>query len=106
MPDETTTSTTIVITYGRAFVQSTVGPSDDVAGLQLRRERLQRAEEVRADEAELGPPEREDDERDRDPAAPPVIPSTHCGVIASVIVAPATPANAPPTSVCDVAVRA
>ena len=31
--------------------------------------------------------------------APPVIPSTHCGVIASVIVAPATPANAPPTSV-------
>ena len=32
--------------------------------------------------------------------APPVIPSTHCGVIASVIDAPATPAKAPPTSVC------
>jgi hypothetical protein len=31
--------------------------------------------------------------------APPVIPSIHCGVIASVNVAPATPANAPPTSV-------
>ena len=65
---ETNTSTTIVITYGSAFVHSSVGPRSDLARLQLRRQRLQRAEEVRADEAELRPPEREDDERDRDPA--------------------------------------
>ena len=32
--------------------------------------------------------------------APPVMPLTHCGVIASVNVAPATPANAPPAIVC------
>ena len=38
------------------------------ARLQRERQRLERAEEIRADEAELRPPEREDDERDRDPA--------------------------------------
>ena len=32
--------------------------------------------------------------------APSVIPSTHCGVIASVTVAPPMPAKAPPTIVC------
>ena len=32
--------------------------------------------------------------------APAVSPSTHCGVIASEKVAPPTPANAPPASVC------
>src|SRR5437763_14028877 len=42
-------------------------PEVDLARLELRRERLQGAEEVRADEAELRPPEREDDERDRHP---------------------------------------
>ena len=31
--------------------------------------------------------------------APPVIPFTHCGVIARVKVAPATPASAPPAIV-------
>jgi hypothetical protein len=37
-------------------------------GLQRERQRREPAEEVRADEAELRTPEREDDERDRDPA--------------------------------------
>ena len=40
----------------------------DVPRLQLRRQGLERAEEVRADEAQLRPPDREDHERDRDPA--------------------------------------
>ena len=38
-----------------------------VVGLQRERQRRQAAEEVGADEAELGTPEREDDERDGDP---------------------------------------
>jgi hypothetical protein len=39
-----------------------------VPRLEVGRERLQRAEEAGADEAQLRPPEREDDEGDRDPA--------------------------------------
>src|SRR2546423_8105189 len=42
-----------------------------LAGLELGGEGLEGAEEVRADEAELRPPEGEDDERDRDPARAP-----------------------------------
>ena len=66
MPDETITSTTIVITYGSAWKNS--GAIVHAARLEDERERRERPEEVRADEAELGAPEREDDERDRDPA--------------------------------------
>ena len=65
-PVETTTSTTIVITYGSAW--KSCGAIVDAARLERERQRRERAEHVRADEAEVGPPEREDDERDRDPA--------------------------------------
>ena len=75
-------------------------PEVDVARLELRRQRLQRAEEVRTDEAELGRQNAKITSAIAIQPAPPVIPSTHCGVIASVNVAPATPAKAPPTSVC------
>ena len=71
-----------------------------MTGLQLRRKRLQGAEEVRADEAELRRQKAKMTSAIAIQPAPPVIPSTHCGVIASVIVAPATPPNAPPTMVC------
>ena len=54
--------------YGSEFVQSDGRPEADLPRLELGRQRLERAEEVGADEAELGPPEREDHERDRDPA--------------------------------------
>ena len=54
-------------------------PEADLAGLELGRERLERAEEVRADEAQLGAPEREDHERDRDPAGAAGDPVVHCG---------------------------
>ena len=65
---ETSTSTTIVITYGSAWNSS--------GGIPVRMPRAwnvngiagERTEEIRADEAERRPPEREDDERNRDPA--------------------------------------
>jgi hypothetical protein len=42
----------------------------DLLGLDSRAPRLEGAEEVGPEEADLGAPEREDDERDRDPARP------------------------------------
>ena len=63
---DTSTSTTTVITYGSAWNSS--GATVDAARLQRERQRREGAEEVRADEAERRPPEREDHERDRDPA--------------------------------------
>ena len=59
------TSTTTVITYGKRLEK--LRRHLHVVSLQRERQRREPAEEVRADEAELGTPEREDDEGDRDP---------------------------------------
>src|SRR6202795_1406378 len=97
---ETSASTTTVITYGSVFVQSSVGPSLIPRAWSCG-ESAWRAPKKYA-------PTRQSDGRQNAKMtsaiaihpAPPVIPDTHWGVIASVNVAPATPAKAPPTSVC------
>ena len=69
--EETATRTTIVITYGQRCEDLGRDVREPTSGLECERERRERAEEIRAEEAEVGSPEREDHERDRDPTSTP-----------------------------------
>ena len=95
--DDTATSTAIVITYGSAFRNS--GRDRHASRLQREAQARERAEQVGADEAELGAPEREDHEGDRDPARSLRQAVDPLRRDREAEAAPPTPANAPPASV-------
>ena len=103
---ETSTSTTIVATYGIAFVHSSVGPRLMLRACSSGASACSAPKKYAPTRHSSGRQNAKMTSAIAIQPAPPtsVSPLTHCGVIASVNVAPATPANAPPTSVCDVAI--
>ena len=93
-------STTIVITYGSEFAHSTVGPRLMSRAWSCGASACSAPKKYAPTRQSSGRQNAKMTSAIAIQPAPPVIPSIHCGVIASVNVAPATPANAPPTSVC------
>ena len=99
VPDETATRTAIVITYGRALVQRTVGPSVMLRAWSCGASAWSAPKKYAPTRQSSGRQKAKMTSAIAIQPAPPVIPATHCGVIASVTVAPPRPANPPPTSV-------